>query len=554
MNPFKDLILILCVLLYSICVFAQKQGNIWYFGGDIFNPNLPGAGLDFNSGFPLALTNSGMGYTEGCAVYCNSAGQLLFYSDSENVYDRNHNIMQNGNNMGGHWSTAQSSLIVPVTEDTNKFYIFTNDGHPTSNGTGLHYSIIDMSLYGGLGAVTVVKAISLQANTSEQLIGTKHANGCDFWVITVDYNTCVFYAYQVSNDGISSPIITDLGFNTLAFNNIEMSTKGDKIAIKLPFIVPGTRYLIDFDNSLGTFSNPLDLVVANNANTACSFSPDGNVFYDVIAYLGEDSLYQYNLNASDIVASRITITALSIERRGDMKIGPDDKIYIPKFFSFYLDVIDNPNMVGPGCNFQPNAVFLEDRISGFQLPNESLIANSLQPLLANFGTTSILFVGNLISFIDSSLTNPDSWHWDFGDGYTSVTQNPTHTYAKAGTYNVCLTVTSKGCGTDSLCKTIKIVKENNLFIPNAFTPNKDGENDVFRIIDSSGIKNIYLAIYNRWGEIVFETGDIKEATETGWNGKYKGKESGIAVFVYYLEVEFLDGENKIEKGDITLIR
>ena len=76
---------------------------------------------------------------------------------------------------------------------------------------------------------------------------------------------------------------------------------------------------------------------------------------------------------------------------------------------------------------------------------------------------------------------------------------------------------------------------------------------MFRIL-GDGIKNIYLTVYNRWGEKIYETGDINEAMNIGWDGKYRGKPQGMAVFVYYVIVEFTDGTNDLRKGDVTQIR
>ncbi|MBW8050682.1 MAG: PKD domain-containing protein [Cytophagales bacterium] len=177
-----------------------------------------------------------------------------------------------------------------------------------------------------------------------------------------------------------------------------------------------------------------------------------------------------------------------------------------------------------------------------------LTVNSLLPV-ANFGYSDSSLT---VTFTDSSV-NETMWVWDFGDGNTDTVQNPVHTYAIAGSYNVCL-IAGNACGSDSICDSVtaKVIKIQ-LFIPNAFSPNGDGENDVFRII-GSGITKIYLAVYDRWGVRVFETEDIKEAIETGWDGKYKRKEQGMAVFVYYVKVKFVDGTSDTKKGDVTLIR
>jgi len=88
-----------------------------------------------------------------------------------------------------------------------------------------------------------------------------------------------------------------------------------------------------------------------------------------------------------------------------------------------------------------------------------------------------------------------------------------------------------------------------LYVPNAFTPNGDGDNDVL-LVRGNNITNMTLRIYHRWGEKVFESTD----QSTGWDGTYKGKECDPAVFVYYLDVDCLGGESYEQKGNITLIR
>ena len=87
-------------------------------------------------------------------------------------------------------------------------------------------------------------------------------------------------------------------------------------------------------------------------------------------------------------------------------------------------------------------------------------------------------------------------------------------------------------------------------VPSAFTPDGSGENDII-YLNGHGIKElIYFRIFNRWGEVVFETTDI----HTGWNGVYKGAEQGIETFVYQAKVKFYNDEFKVKGGDITLIR
>lgn len=94
-----------------------------------------------------------------------------------------------------------------------------------------------------------------------------------------------------------------------------------------------------------------------------------------------------------------------------------------------------------------------------------------------------------------------------------------------------------------------ICDETTLFVPNAFSPNGDGTNDVIYVAGNS-ITEVYFVIYNRWGEQVFETKDQAR----GWDGKYKGQDCAPDVFGYYLRCRCLDGYEIIRKGNITLLR
>ena len=90
---------------------------------------------------------------------------------------------------------------------------------------------------------------------------------------------------------------------------------------------------------------------------------------------------------------------------------------------------------------------------------------------------------------------------------------------------------------------------NNYFLPTAFSPNHDGLNDVL-YVRGNGIRDIAFSIYNRWGEKVFESHKISD----GWDGTFKGKPLGSAVFVYRLELIFTNGDHTTSKGNVTLIR
>jgi gliding motility-associated-like protein len=101
-----------------------------------------------------------------------------------------------------------------------------------------------------------------------------------------------------------------------------------------------------------------------------------------------------------------------------------------------------------------------------------------------------------------------------------------------------------------LCPDTLITEDsNNFYIPNAFSPNNDGNNDIL-FVRGRNIDQLSFTVYDRWGQRVFETHDINE----GWDGTYRGEEMENAVFVYYLTLTYSDGKTEVKKGNVSLVR
>ena len=184
-------------------VFSQGEANIWYFGGN--------AGLDFNSGSPVAITNGQLTTNEGCATISNSLGQLLFYTDGIAVYDKLHQVMPNGTGLLGHPSSTQSAIIVPNPVNTNIYYIFTTDFEGYSNG--LNYSVVDITLNGGLGDVTSQKNALLKTPICEKLTAIKNEAANEYWVVSHGYGNNEFCSYRVTAAGV---IISQINHSSLS--------------------------------------------------------------------------------------------------------------------------------------------------------------------------------------------------------------------------------------------------------------------------------------------------------------------------------------------------
>jgi gliding motility-associated-like protein len=148
----------------------------------------------------------------------------------------------------------------------------------------------------------------------------------------------------------------------------------------------------------------------------------------------------------------------------------------------------------------------------------------------------------------------EHYFWDFGDGFSSTDSVPTHVFANGfEKVQVCLTVANTlGCER-TFCK--KYFVKTLLAIPNAFTPNNDGNNDYFTVYGNNIIE-LELKIFNQWGEMVFETKDVSLVNNNvkGWNGTKNGKHLDIGVYVYYCKATGSDGQTLEKTGNVTLLK
>jgi len=143
-----------------------------------------------------------------------------------------------------------------------------------------------------------------------------------------------------------------------------------------------------------------------------------------------------------------------------------------------------------------------------------------------------------IGFINTSdsTSMPITWHWDLGDGEEATTTNVTRRYDFSGTYPIILTAYTHPQCMDTA--TVDLIITDEVFIPNAFSPNKDGVNDIY--LENMNLPTI---IINRWGQTLYEG-------TAGWDGTFEGKEMTSGTYFYIVELP--NGQS--HKGPVTLIR
>lgn len=402
-----------------------KRTYHWYFGS--------GAGLDFSSGNPVAITNSPMTAEEGCASISDTCGDLLFYTDGDTVWNSNHQIMQNGTGLMGCWSSTQNSLIVPQPDNDSIYYIFLTDcGEHFGGANGLRYSVVNINRNEGLGEVMQKNAL-LYAPAMEKLAATYHANGNSIWILSVNRyppgpppdTTQQYYAYLFNPSGIDIiPVISPSKVSPKWDDGyLRFSHNGKKVANV--WHAPNGTYcdtleVLDFNSSTGILSNSFTLVPDSSYQPyGLVFSPDDTkLYHSLYNDVNPDwpnlnfKIYQYDLSGNDSASVAASKTLIQYNNSSSspmmqefcaLQVGSDGRIYIakqnnvgPPWYPDSIDVITNPNAAGLACNYVVNGSYIGGN-SRAGLPNfvDSYFRGSWQEPCSVGVEENISFDGNI---------------------------------------------------------------------------------------------------------------------------------------------------------------
>jgi len=490
MKKLLPLITLLCLLILQTAFTQIERTYHWYFGDK--------AGIDFSSEQPVAVTDGEMSVLEGCSSISDKNGNLLMYTDGKSVWNRNHQIMPNGTGLGMPTSTpAQSSVIVPMPSNDRYYYIFhltTHDWKKDGKEThGLKYSVVDMDLDGGMGDLIEKNNLLLEP-VSEALDAVMHKNCEDVWIVVHKKGTNDFYAYLITKNGLLPPVITTIG----NFPHIP----------SFPWI---SAYLIKFSH--------------DGNKMACS------AFWDHMNTHILDTLHLFDFNrSSGMLSNPILISDTAI---GAFGFSPDNtKLYVhvseTDCFTYQYDILSNNQN---DILASKTLIYYDEYWNHNDFQNakgEIIVAvKAYQPFV------SIIYEPNkqgvACNLVDSAL---------YLNGRYGLGALPefVKSYFDYGA-NSCFTKKD----TNNTAE--------HIFVPNIFSPNDDGINDILYVYGKN-FKTIRFLIYNRWGQLVFETLDISH----GWDGTFKSRKLNPAVFVYYLEAVLENGQKISKSGDITLIK
>jgi hypothetical protein len=350
-------------IIAANCAHAQNQNNFWVYGYQ--------AGINFNTTPPSYQGGFAILASEGAASVADpETGELLFYTDGVTVWDTSNNSMPNGTGLlGGDpmmLSSTTAAVICEKPGSANQYYLITVDEQGSNNG--IRYNVVDMTLNGGLGDIVAgQKNIPIFSTNAEKACIVPNAAGDGFWLLSHDLPGETFYAFAITAAGINTtPVATTLGGtqgNGAGF--LKVSPQFDRVAITNLFFQDAEVY--DFDNGTGIFSNPIILNLpgfgAAGGAYGIEFSCSGNLLY----VTDGSNLIQYDLtlvNAAAIMAGAFSVLSNVFSCYG-LQLGPDRKIYVS---NGALDVINDPDVPGAGCNYQPNAIPNQQSGGGWGLP------------------------------------------------------------------------------------------------------------------------------------------------------------------------------------------
>lgn len=423
-----------------------KANSVWVGGYK--------SGVDFNSGSPVAI-QSEMGGIEGCASVADPVtGQLLLYSDGFRCWDRNNQVMPNGDSLLGNGiehTTTQGVCIVPVIDSVGKYYLFSLNYE--GNTPSLYYSVVDMSLNGGLGNIVPGrKNIVLDSSSLSEAMIAVPGDNCDIWLLVHETQTPVFKAYHITADGLDTVAVLSTAGQSMqgvsAYRTGGMAVSPDRSMIA---ISSGNGFNT-IPNQLGTLVAKFDAATGEvfdaiplhwNSTYSVAFSPDNSKLYTAGVATADPGISQYDLSVFDsaaIVSSRTVIVdtlwsylgfGMYLPRTPTLLRLYDGKIYfiVGQDGGLSLACINDPNLSGNAVNYDstvfqfPGTVFYE---SVWHAISNEVVYPLTPDTTYQLAMDTAFCPGN--ELVIAGAPGYSGYLWD--DGST----NQTRTVATAGTY------------------------------------------------------------------------------------------------------------------------
>ncbi len=372
---FRKFFLTFCFIITNQLLYSQKESNVWFFGWYTI--------LDFNFDPPKIGPNAKIFSFEASSSLCDKNGNLLFYSNGEEIYNRNYERVKGWMNPGGNWNytdeMAQGSLLLPINDSVVYSFALV---YTTPNTRSLYLSTINRKLDGGKGEV-ISGPDKIDSLLTEKMIAVRHADGKRWWLILHKTNTTEFVEFLIDLSGNMQKYSYATG-SIHTIDGVQNIMKSNQQGNLIATVTDLTKIdILNFDRCNGLICVADSIVkpkIGAYAFYGMSFSPNGRFFYASEIWADDTAwLYQFDLESPNISNSESIIWLKSLppmdgETPGNHQIAPDGKIYVVHYSSDpsireNLGIINQPDSLGLACNFVPYSLSLAPTISAAGLPN-----------------------------------------------------------------------------------------------------------------------------------------------------------------------------------------
>ena len=438
------------IFFISFC-FSQNEVNHWYFGDK--------AGLYFDKGKATVVNDSKMIAPAGCTSISDINGNLLFYSNGETIWNKNHKVMENGSNLQGNTDHFQNSIIIPKPNSSEIYYLFYSKNTLPPGTSGFFVAEIEISAKYPNGIVKDRTSL-LKSSSTERISAIHHKNGTSIWLITFNYSSSTrnapintITAFEIDENGIKLPAVNSISSeNALSkIGSVKVSPDGTMLAIS----DYGESYifLYDFDTFTGQAKLRkkifTDIVIFSPINPlGIAFSPDSKKLYYTAKEGVFSTLIQYSLETPSNVPLFNPKKRLFISKSihcGNIQLAIDGKIYVSLFEK---NAPDPPTSVKKiGVINSPNKADPEYKHLSLDLGNGNSLKgmpNFIQSYLRNRIITENKCVFEEFEFNVDAYAKINSVIWDFGDGSNSSSIAPKHIYTTPGEYTVTAKISYNG--------------------------------------------------------------------------------------------------------------
>ena len=381
----KIILTFLIILGFVALTSAQvKHDYNWIVGYDATSSTPEGEGtiIDFiNSPFTIDFLPLEINMGSTNTTISNEEGEILFYSNGCSIYNADHMLMENGDNINpgqvhdiqcdNGYTVLQGMISIPAPDNDNLYYIFHQHLIYLTNPFDVQidqllYTTVDMTLNNGQGAVTLKnEPVINEVLEYGQLTAVKHLNGNDWWILAPGDTSSLYYSLQVTPDTIVEHPVQTIGlpfsYSGGGSGQALFSPDGTKYA---RYNKTDQVYLFDFDRSTGQLSNFQQLIVADTANSGgVAFSPNSRFLY----VSSTTHVYQFDTWATNIQDSKILVATWDGFKELDffstnfynMQMGPDCRIYINSTAgTSFMHVIQFPDLEGEACQLEQRALKL----------------------------------------------------------------------------------------------------------------------------------------------------------------------------------------------------